>query len=46
MFGSQVFIDFELVKTIDAMKADQHFIDETELWDVKIPVNGGKKVNL
>lgn len=46
VFGSQVFIDFELVKTIDAMKADQHFIDETELWDVKIPVNGGKKVNL
>lgn len=41
---AQVFLDFELVKTIDAMKADQHFIDETELWDVKIPVNGGKKV--
>ena len=46
VFGSQVFLDFELVKTIDAMKADQHFIDERELWDVKIPVNGGKKVIL
>lgn len=41
---AQVFLDFELVKTIDAMKADQRFIDERELWDVKIPVNGGKKI--
>ena len=46
VFGFQVFLDFELVQTIDAMKPNQHFIEERELWEVKIPVNGGKKVNL
>lgn len=40
---AQVFLDFVLIQTIDAMKKDEHFIDNKKLWEVKIVFNGQKK---
>ena len=46
----QVFLDFRPVHTIDAMKLDKHYIDEKDLWKVKIELEdsqiGGEKVRI
>lgn len=34
----QVFLDLQLIHTIDAMKLDKHYIDEKELWEVIIKI--------
>jgi len=40
---AQVFLDLELIHTIDAMKVDKQSIDEEELWEVKIRPEGDRK---
>ncbi|KAJ7382031.1 Beta-galactosidase-1-like protein 2 [Desmophyllum pertusum] len=35
---AQVFLDLQLIHTIDAMKLDKHYIDEKELWEVIIKI--------